>query len=255
MDGVLGGFGHVSPTGNITTHSVPRRSLHARGLTPVVGGGWWCVDDMTHTDISSSRQFLNSLGHGKGCALDCGAGIGRISKELLLPIFGAVDMVEQNPKYVTKAKELITDPKMQNYFNVGLQNFTPAAGRYDVIWVQWVLGHLPDDDFVAFFKRCIIGLAPGPNSYIVVKENALPEGFLYDKDDDSVMRSDGMLRELFTKAGLSLIKTSLQKKFPTELFPVRMYAFRPVETPASAAAAPAPTATATAPAPAAEAKK
>jgi protein N-terminal methyltransferase len=37
-----------------------------------------------------------------------------------------------------------------------------------------------------------------------------------------------MLRELFTKAGLSLIQTRLQKKFPKELFPVRMYAFRPL---------------------------
>ncbi len=40
-----------------------------------------------------------------------------------------------------------------------------------MIWVQWVLGHLPDDDFVAFFKRCKLGLAP--NGFICVKENAL----------------------------------------------------------------------------------
>jgi protein N-terminal methyltransferase len=48
---------------------------------------------------------------------------------------------------------------------------SPTPGRYDVIWVQWVLGHLPDDDFVAFFKRCKLGLAP--NGFICVKENAL----------------------------------------------------------------------------------
>lgn len=34
-----------------------------------------------------------------------------------------------------------------------LQEFTPDAGRYDVIWVQWCIGHLTDDDFVSFFKR------------------------------------------------------------------------------------------------------
>jgi protein N-terminal methyltransferase len=33
------------------------------------------------------------------------------------------------------------------------QDFTPEAGRYDVIWVQWCIGHLTDHDFIAFFKR------------------------------------------------------------------------------------------------------
>lgn len=33
------------------------------------------------------------------------------------------------------------------------QEFTPDAGRYDIIWVQWCIGHLADDDFVSFFKR------------------------------------------------------------------------------------------------------
>ena len=34
-----------------------------------------------------------------------------------------------------------------------LKDFTPEAGRYDVIWIQWCVGQLPDDDFVSFFKR------------------------------------------------------------------------------------------------------
>jgi hypothetical protein len=36
----------------------------------------------------------------------------------------------------------------------GLQNFTPSQEAYDVIWIQWVLGHLTDDDLVGFLKRC-----------------------------------------------------------------------------------------------------
>jgi len=34
-----------------------------------------------------------------------------------------------------------------------LQDFTPETGRYDVIWIQWCIGQLTDDDFIAFFKR------------------------------------------------------------------------------------------------------
>lgn len=39
----------------------------------------------------------------------------------------------------------------------GLQTFAPPVGRYDLIWIQWVSGHLTDDDFVEFFKRCKVG--------------------------------------------------------------------------------------------------
>jgi protein N-terminal methyltransferase len=40
-----------------------------------------------------------------------------------------------------------------NFYCTPLQDFTPEAGRYDVIWVQWCIGHLTDHDFIAFFKR------------------------------------------------------------------------------------------------------
>ena len=34
--------------------------------------------------------------------------------------------------------------RVGNYFAVGLQDFHPEEGRYDVIWIQWVMGHLTD---------------------------------------------------------------------------------------------------------------
>lgn len=40
------------------------------------------------------------------------------------------------------------------FFKKGLQKFTPETNVYDVIWVQWVLGHLTDEDLVSFLKRC-----------------------------------------------------------------------------------------------------
>ena len=39
--------------------------------------------------------------------LDCGAGIGRVTKNLLLPLFETVDIVEQNPDFVEKAKDFL----------------------------------------------------------------------------------------------------------------------------------------------------
>jgi AdoMet dependent proline di-methyltransferase len=41
------------------------------------------------------------------------------------------------------------------------QDFNPEPNTYDVIWIQWVIGHLADLDFISFFKRCAKGLKPG----------------------------------------------------------------------------------------------
>ena len=34
--------------------------------------------------------------------------------------------------------------KVGQYFAVGLQDFAPKEGYYDLIWCQWVLSHLTD---------------------------------------------------------------------------------------------------------------
>lgn len=79
---------------------------------------------------------------GKGCALDCGAGIGRITKRLLLPLFDMVDMVDVTREFLDEAKRYLgaDGKRVGNYFCQGLQDFVPETGRYDVIWIQWVIG-------------------------------------------------------------------------------------------------------------------
>ena len=39
--------------------------------------------------------------------LDCGAGIGRVTRKLLLKFFKQVDIVEQNPEFVQRALETL----------------------------------------------------------------------------------------------------------------------------------------------------
>ncbi|XP_038961300.1 N-terminal Xaa-Pro-Lys N-methyltransferase 1 isoform X3 [Rattus norvegicus] len=75
VDGMLGGYGHIS-----------------------------------NIDLNSSRKFLQRFLRegpnktGTSCALDCGAGIGRITKRLLLPLFRVVDMVDVTEDFLAKAK-------------------------------------------------------------------------------------------------------------------------------------------------------
>lgn len=79
---------------------------------------------------------------GAGCALDCGAGIGRISKRLLLPLFNTVDLVDVTQEFLDKAKTYLGEEskRVGKYICNGLQDFVPESGRYDVIWIQWVIG-------------------------------------------------------------------------------------------------------------------
>lgn len=136
--------------------------LYWAKIPPTVNGMLGGFGFISPVDIQGSKVFLQQLFRsknppGKKYALDCGAGIGRISKHLLLNIFQNVDLVEQNPSFLEQAETYI-GPKLHqrvgNFFSEALQDFKPEDNKYDIIWIQWVLGHLTDTDFVNFFKCC-----------------------------------------------------------------------------------------------------
>eukprot|EP01114_Cavostelium_apophysatum_P023318 TRINITY_DN8740_c0_g1_i1.p1 TRINITY_DN8740_c0_g1~~TRINITY_DN8740_c0_g1_i1.p1 ORF type:complete len:325 (-),score=47.61 TRINITY_DN8740_c0_g1_i1:561-1436(-) len=182
-------------------------------------------------DLKGSREFLkefldgkHGFTLGKGRAIDCGAGIGRIAKGLIVPIFQQTDLLELNPTFLAKAKEFINSEKVKNYFCSGLHQFDFGDNKYDLIWIQWVIGYLTDAHLVDFLQRCQKALTN--NGVIIVKDNNCSEGFIVDKTDSSVTRSDNYFKALIKQTGLSLVKVKLQARFPTEIFPVRMYALR-----------------------------
>lgn len=204
VDGVLGGHGHVNKA-----------------------------------DIKDSEAFLNTLladcfpdaGRNQHLvALDCGAGVGRVTKNLLIRYFNEVDLLEPVSHFLDAARENLAPQnqmvseahKAANFYCIPLQEFTPDAKRYDVIWVQWCIGHLADDDFVSFFDRAKVGLKPG--GIFVLKENVARSGFVLDKEDKSITRSDLYFKELFNRCGLHIYKLKDQKGFPKGLFAVKMYA-------------------------------
>ncbi|XP_015882181.3 alpha N-terminal protein methyltransferase 1 isoform X1 [Ziziphus jujuba] len=208
VDGVLGGYGHVDKA-DIVGSEVFLNTLLSERFTNAAAG-------------SSNQHHL--------VALDCGSGIGRVTKNLLIRFFNEVDLLEPVSHFLETARESLAPEKLMasdmhkatNFFCVPLQEFTPDAGRYDVIWVQWCIGHLTDDDFVSFFKRAKVGLKPG--GIFVLKENIARSGFVLDNVDRSITRSDSYFKDLFRQCGLHLYKSKDQKGFPEELFAVKMYA-------------------------------
>lgn len=188
---------------------------------------------LTPMDTRDSDLFLTAVKKTRPAlqferAADCGAGIGRVTKNLLLPRFAAVDLIEQSPRLLVAAPAYIGEGSERiRCINEGLQSFSPAC-IYDVIWIQWVVGHLTDDDYISFFQRCSRGLRPG--GVIVLKDNCSEHStFMVDREDSSVARHVDYHKVLFTKAGLRVLKVKRQKDFPKTLCPVVMFALVPAE--------------------------
>ncbi|XP_023209798.1 N-terminal Xaa-Pro-Lys N-methyltransferase 1-B-like isoform X2 [Centruroides sculpturatus] len=189
--------------------------------------------EISNIDIQASARFLNTflqdkknpLGHSR--AIDCGAGIGRITKHFLLKIFDIVDMVEQSQRFLDHAREYIGSEanRVDKLICCGLQDFVPEPNTYDVVWCQWVTGHLTNDHFITFLKRCKASLRK--NGVIVIKDNlSSTDEVEMDNQDSSVTRPRSLLLKLFKDAGLELLAERKQYKFPKGLYEVKMFALR-----------------------------
>ncbi|KZF26195.1 hypothetical protein L228DRAFT_242627 [Xylona heveae TC161] len=275
VNGMLGGFPQISRidlVGSANFLTKLRRQFPSTGPSTSAS-----TSSIPSSHPSPNQQRLPPLSR----AVDCGAGIGRITHGFLSNVAQTVDVVEPVEKFTTEITSgksfaaLREAGKIGNVYNVGLEDWDPTvchrssssetvapesqehgdgpqkkkqkttdAPKYDLIWNQWCVGHLTDEQLVAYLKRCAQALAPG--GWIIVKENnttstkKVPnvkpkwiedeeEEDLYDEEDSSVTRSDGKFRAIFERAGLRLVKAELQSGFPRGLFPVRFYALQPVD--------------------------
>ncbi|KAL8482200.1 hypothetical protein ACS0TY_028378 [Phlomoides rotata] len=166
--------GGQRPPQEITVVLPGRRLLAEKGVEATVDGVLGGYGHVNKPDREGSEAFLNSVlaerfpdaaSRGRRLvSLDCGSGIGRITKNLLIRYFNEVDLLEPVSHFLDTARRnlapenlMVTeDYRAVNFFCVPLQDFTPEAGRYDIIWIQWCIGHLSDDDFVSFFNRAKI---------------------------------------------------------------------------------------------------
>jgi protein N-terminal methyltransferase len=109
--------------------------------------------------------------------------IGRITESVLLSVATTVDIVEPIAKF---SDALTSKPGIGQIFNVGLESWEPTV-TYDLIWNQWCLGHLTDDQLLAYLEKCGRVLKGG--GFVVVKENMSTTGEdVFDELDSSVTR-------------------------------------------------------------------
>lgn len=121
-------------------------------------------------------------------------------------------------------QQLQSSGRVDRFIHSGLQSFHPESGRYDVIWCQWVLGHLTDEDLVAFLKRSLAAVEP-KQGWVVVKENLASgtDDYILDEEDSSVTRSEQCWKRLFNQAGARIVREQMQTGFPSDLFKVKTF--------------------------------
>ncbi|TKC47334.1 hypothetical protein EI555_006389 [Monodon monoceros] len=159
--------------------------------------------ELSNPDIQASREFLRKFVGGPGragtdCALDCGSGIGRVSKHVLLLVFNTVELVDMMESFLLMAQNYlqVRGDKVETYHCYSLKEFTPPLGRYDAIWIQWV------SDLLAFLSRCRHGL----------KENGI------------IILKDSVAQSLIRRSGLVVLRQEKQDGFPEQCIPVWMFA-------------------------------
>ncbi|KAG8893644.1 hypothetical protein FRC01_013462, partial [Tulasnella sp. 417] len=198
LNGVLGGFG----TGTLPRVDPLGSRQFAQSLLPYTVRIKSVLRPLAADD--GSRPPLRRIR-----ALDVGAGIGRVTANVLLHLVDDVVMVEPIPKFVEQAvnaaagwKGISNKEKSVTFLTGPLQQFDarktvkengeefnprragwapPPDGEgergYDIVWCQWALGHLSDADLVTFFKQARESLRKSPtgraqeDGLVVVKEN------------------------------------------------------------------------------------
>jgi AdoMet dependent proline di-methyltransferase len=193
------------------------------------------------------------LRRGCCCAMDVGAGVGRITKHILLKRYETVQLVEGDTGWSKRSRVYLGKKRAGRctFICRRLEDITPddcqrwtaattttegttgggggGGGGADLIWLQWTLQYLTDQDAVSLLTNLAAGLttAAGPPQHqqqhttttggiMIVKENrpygqARSDRFQMDTPAGSgrydITRTDTHHRWLLQQAGLTIVLT------------------------------------------------
>mmetsp|Transcript_23081 Transcript_23081/g.72557 ORF Transcript_23081/g.72557 Transcript_23081/m.72557 type:complete len:284 (+) Transcript_23081:47-898(+) len=167
------------------------QAADVRGAT---GGG------VSRGDLAFTRGVLEELVRERGgkrfsSALDCGAGIGRVTDAVLRRCCCHVDLMEFVRKHLAIARARLPAAGKSGctfgFHCSSAQNFDIAPGKYDLIWCQWLLMYLTDEDALDLLRRARKGLAPG--GLLLLKENvSTADKATYFDDADGELWLEGI---------------------------------------------------------------
>lgn len=185
--------------------------------------------------VQSALRPLSPSPSRRTRALDVGAGIGRVTADVLLHLVSDVVLLEPVEAFVQAAlargrasssavsqrglhswKGIADQTKSVTIMQGTLQSFDPArphhaefldrvgyhpsttdaTSGFDVIWCQWCLGHLSDADLVAFFRR----------SHAALRDGDKGRSLIVVKENLCTDLEDGTARTVFDEEDSSLTR-------------------------------------------------
>ena len=129
-------------------------------------------------DLEHSQRLLDAVraAHPQllmRSALDVGAGVGRVTKGVLLRRCEHVALLEPCERWLKQARRYLGNKRAQRCTFVcrTLQDYSsaPPAAAYDVVWVQWTLQYLVDAHVVAALRGLAASLTA--HGVLLLKEN------------------------------------------------------------------------------------
>ncbi|EPY42398.1 hypothetical protein AGDE_01525, partial [Angomonas deanei] len=158
-------------------------------------------------DIEESRQFIESIRDGgRGKCIDCGAGMGRVTRDLLCPLYSRCDVLESQSHMLEQAERYLADQPSAGDFILGRLESVPLPPRtYDLVFLELAAMYLTDADLVTFLKQAKVSLTK--KGFIFLKENcAKSDKYDIDPEDNGLLRTEGQFAALFQAAGLTMVR-------------------------------------------------
>ncbi|KAJ6630860.1 alpha-N-methyltransferase NTM1 [Mycena sp. CBHHK59/15] len=226
LDGVLGGFG----SGTLPRIDSLGSRLFLLNLLPEL------------STVPSAIRPLSPPPPRRTRSLDVGAGIGRVTADVLLHLFADVVLLEPVDNFIQEAlargrassaaapqergqhpwKGIADGSKSVTFLRGTLQDFDPAAPHradtldrvgyappttdavsgFDVVWCQWCLGHLSDTDLAAFLRR----------SRAALREPKKGRSLIVVKENLCSDDADGAPRIVFDEEDSSLTRSDMAWK-------------------------------------------
>jgi protein N-terminal methyltransferase len=182
------------------------------------------------------KMIARTSGHKTIRAIDAGAGVGRVTKDVLLKRYDTVRLVEADSHFSQRSKVYLGRKRSArcSFTCARLEELNEDEvvgweGPVDLIWLQWTLQYLTDLDAVGTLSNLAKGLVAG-TGMLIVKENrpygvARTDRFQMETPRFNgrydITRTDAQHRLLFHRAGLRV--DAAEEGIETNTYAVSVY--------------------------------
>ena len=166
-------------------------------------------------------------------ALDVAGGDARMSTGFLLNAFAKVDLFDQCPEAVKRARHAMQRHKSFGYVSQATMQSFEWRFRYSGIFMVWCSGYLVRPELVRFLQRAKAQLIEPekrmsrsslPESFIYVLDNVLCPGEVSLMHKGQQVRAEAELEEIFREAGLMVFSRSKRQPMPAKFRDVVVWA-------------------------------